>query len=226
MAHNYILKPVVTFILFISCLLAYAVEPAGTIENLKGGVIAELDGETRDLSEGDDVFPNDHIVTQKKSLAEIKFVDESSFILGPNSEFKIDKFSYNKPDTENSFSTKLIKGTFRFVTGLIARYKPDSMEVSTAVATIGIRGTNVSAEVDATSATIVLEEPEDEAKKTAIEVSNQYGKVYIDQPGYGTEIPDQYSPPSPARRMRLRTIDNLMRSLQSVHRVNIPRPIR
>lgn len=219
-------KTLTTISLTFVCLFAYALEPAGKISSMKGDVTAVLDGETRNLSKGDEVFPNDQIQTQKKSIAEIKFVDDSNFILGPDSEFKIDKFTYNKPDKENSFSTKLVKGTFRFVTGLIARYKPDSMQVSTAVATIGIRGTEVSAEANATSATIVLEEPKDKSRKTAIEVSNEYGSVVIDEPGYGTEIPDQFSPPSPARRMQLRTIQNLMRSMQTIQRVNIPRPVR
>ena len=223
------IKPFINFIVItLLCLPAFsmAAEPAGTIDSLKGDVTATLDGESRNLSKGDSVYPNEVISTEKKSIAEIKFVDKSNFILGPDTEFKIDQFAYNQPDTENSFSTKLIKGTFRFVTGLIARYKPDSMQVSTAVATIGIRGTEVSAEADATSATIILEQPKDKSKKTAIEVSNEFGTVLIDEPGYGTEIPDANSPPSPPRRMRLRTIENLMRSLQTIQRVNIPRPVR
>jgi len=98
------------------------------------------------------------------------------------------------------------------------------MNVDTAVATIGIRGTNVIGKADATSATIILVESEDTSRKSAIEVSNSFGTVTIDEPGYGTEIPDQYSPPSPPRRMRLQTINNLMRSMQSIQRINMPRP--
>ena len=98
------------------------------------------------------------------------------------------------------------------------------MRVETVVATIGIRGTNVIGEVDATSATIILLEPEDTSRKTAIEVSNSYGTVKIDKPGYGTEIPDEFSPPSPPRRMPLQTINNLMRFMQSIQRINLPRP--
>src|SRR5258706_7406555 len=40
----------------------------------------------------------------------------------------------------------------------------------------------------------------------------------IDKPGVGTEIPDEKSPPSPVKRMQLRTIDNLLRALQVVDR--------
>ncbi len=206
--------------------VAHAATKAGKVETLKGKVKATLEQETRTLSKGDDVFANDLITTEPGALVELKFVDDSKFLVGPDSEMKVDKFSYNKPDTENKLSTKLLKGTFRFVTGLIARYKPESMEVSTAVATIGIRGTTVAVVASATAATVVLEEPEDKTRKTAIEVSNQFGSVTIDEPGYGTEIPDEFSPPSPPQRMRLRTINNLMRSLQSIQRVNIPRPVR
>ena len=125
---------------------------------------------------------------------------------------------------DDSVSIKLLKGTFRFVTGLIAKKRPQSMSVDTVVATIGIRGTNVIGEVGATSATIILLEPEDTSRKPVIDVSNSYGTVTIDKPGYGTEIPDEFSPPSPPKRMPLQTINKLMRSMQSIQRINLPRP--
>jgi len=46
-------------------------------------------------------------------------------------------------------------------------------------------------------------------------VENKFGSVVIDQPGYGTEIPDEKSPPLPVRRMQLRTIDNVLRVLRT-----------
>jgi hypothetical protein len=61
----------------------------------------------------------------------------------------------------------------------------------------------------------VLLEPEDAQGDSAIVVENQFGSVVIDKPGYGTEIPDEKSPPSPVKRMQLRTIDNLLRGLRS-----------
>jgi hypothetical protein len=46
-------------------------------------------------------------------------------------------------------------------------------------------------------------------------VENKFGSVVVDKPGYGTEIPDEKSPPSPVKRMQLRTIDNLLRAIRS-----------
>jgi hypothetical protein len=69
----------------------------------------------------------------------------------------------------------------------------------------------------------MLLEPEGEARPTSIEVSNAFGSVVIDEPGFGTEVPDANSPPSPPRRMQLRAVQNLMRSLQSISRIRTPR---
>jgi hypothetical protein len=68
--------------------------------------------------------------------------------------------------------------------------------------------------VDA-SAKVALLEPEGSDAGNAIVVENKFGSVVIDKPGFGTEIPDEKSPPSPVKRMQLRTIDNLLRALRT-----------
>jgi hypothetical protein len=206
-------------------LSVYAAVPAGNVEAIKGTAWGQLPGETaRKLEKGSPVFQSDMLKTEKDSTIQLLFADQTKFYLGADTEMSIDKFINEGAAEEKGFTARVVKGTFRFITGLIAREKPESMEVNTSVATIGIRGTQVVAEADATSATIILMEPEDMTRKSSIEVYNQYGKVTIDEPGYGTEIPDEFSPPSPPRRMRLETINNIMRSMQSIQRINIPRP--
>ena len=53
---------------------------------------------------------------------------------------------------------------------------------------------------------------------TAIEVYNDYGQVVIDEPGFGTEVADSKTAPTPAKRMKLKTIDNIMRNMSSISR--------
>jgi len=197
----------------------------GFVKDLSGTAFAKLPAEDRrQLSTGDQIYQSDTITTEAKSSIKLQLKDDSQFELGPDAKLFATKFQYQQSIEEDSVTVEILKGTFRFVTGLIAKKKPEAMSVDTAVATIGIRGTNVVGEADATSATIILVESEDTSRNTAIEVSNSYGTVTIDEPGYGTEIPDEYSPPTPPRRMRLQTINNLMRSMQSIQRINMPRP--
>ena len=195
---------------------------SGTIENIKGDAWANQPNQAqRALSKRSVVYENDVVKTGEKSSLSILFKDNTKFDLGPETDLLITKFRYKKSVEEDSVSMKILKGSFRFISGLIAKKEPKSMRVGTAVATIGIRGTHVAGEVEPTSARIILMEAEDQSASNKIEVFNSFGSVIIDEPGYGTEIPDEFSPPSPPRRMRLQTINNLMRSLQ---RINTPRP--
>ncbi len=197
----------------------------GVVKELNGTASATSDRQrTRVLRKGSPIYQSDVISTGEKSSIKLLLKDNSRFELGPDASLKASKFTFNKTAEDDSVAVKLLKGTFRFFSGLIAKKKPRGMRVSTSVATIGIRGTHVVGEVSANSATIILMEPEEPGAKTGIDVSNEFGSVSIDEPGYGTEIPDEFSPPSPPRRMRLQTINNLMRSMQSIQRINVPRP--
>jgi hypothetical protein len=201
---------------------------AGQVSQMSGNNVAEArqpDGSARRLAVGDAVYSGERIWTDKGTSVHIKFADESRFSLGPNTEFVIEKFKYRQGTEEDAFHSRVLKGVFRFVSGLIAHTRGRDMTVQARVATIGIRGTQVEGEVtdrqekdgatvDA-SAKIVLMEPEEAGKQTSIVVYNAFGSVVIDKPGYGTEIPDEKSPPSPVRKMQVRTIENVLRALRS-----------
>jgi len=181
-------------------------------------------GPVRKLAEGNPVFAGERIRTGAGTVLQIDFNDKSRFTLGPNAEFEVERYSQAAGGSgEEAFTSRIIKGAFRYVSGLIARTKRQNVRITIAVATIGIRGTHFEGEVterqekggktvDA-SAKVALLEPEG-SDANAIVVENKFGSVVIDKPGYGTEIPDEKSPPSPVKRMQLRTIENLQRSLR------------
>ncbi|MEQ8234535.1 MAG: FecR domain-containing protein [Gammaproteobacteria bacterium] len=181
------------------------------------------DGTRTTLARGDRVFEQDRITTAADSSIFLRFDDDTRFTLGPRTEFVVDQV---RDDDEGLFSASILRGAFRFVTGLIAKKRAGAMRVRTGVvATIGIRGTTVGGEVEGESATIVLLESEDPGTPSAIEVGNDFGSVVIDQPGYGTRVPDAHSPPSPPERMTLRAVDNLVRNITNIQRSVAPRPM-
>ena len=193
---------------------------AGKVEALKGTVIATgADGKERKLRRGRPIFEGDKINTGKRAAVAMKFKDGTKFALGGDSAMALDEFKYGVSAEEDEVTATVLKGAFRFITGLVAKKKPKAMNVQLGItATIGIRGTNVAGELIGESATIVLLDPDEEGEYTAIEVSNDHGAVTIDEPGFGTEVPDSNSAPTPARRMKINTINNVMRSMQSVTR--------
>ena len=190
-------------------------------------------GPLRKLGEGDSLFAGERIRTGAGTVLQIEFTDKSRFTLGPNTEFEVEQYfqAAGGGSGEEAFHSRIFKGAFRFVSGLIAK-KKGSMRVVTAVATIGVRGTHVEGEVSEhqekdgrtvdASAKVALLEPEGSDTSGAVVVENKFGSVVVDKPGYGTEIPDEKSPPSPVKRMQLRTIDNVLRVLRTPARTGGP----
>lgn len=219
-------KLVVLGLALLPALAGAAAPSIGRVSQLTGeqlGYAQAPGAPARKLAAGDPVFAAERIRTGAGTALQIEFTDNSRFTLGPNAEFEVSR--YNQAPGEEAFTSRILKGAFRFVTGLIAQKERKSVQVGVIVATIGIRGTHFEGEVterqekdgqavDA-SARVVLLEPENAGAANAIVVENKFGSVVIDQPGYGTEIPDEKSPPSPVRRMQLRTLDNLLRVIRT-----------
>jgi hypothetical protein len=133
-------------------------------------------------------------------------LDETVFTIGPNSSMVIDKFVYDPGTREGEVKAKILKGTFRFVTGKIAHKKPANMTVELPSGTIGIRGTMVIGHSDGNSSTAALMGPG--ANNNAgyagggFFMQNQSGgqtfQTDINTPGFGATIPGSGQPPSGA----------------------------
>ena len=209
--------------LYLLAFTALAQDPAGKITYLDGEAWVQQGIARNPLESGSIVYTGDQIRSGEDSNVYMRFLDQTFFALGPDSSMTIDAYD-EREEAETSFAASVLKGAFRFVSGLLAREEPQKFKVQVTVGTIGIRGTNVAGEVierqetDAgvveASASVMLLEDE-EGRDTAIEVSNQFGSVVIDEPGFGTEIPDEHSPPSPVRRMQIRTVNNLLRAIRN-----------
>lgn len=191
--------------------------PVARADNVWGQAFVQLADAIPEPIQTDDELSEGALVrTEYRSGVVLRFRDDSTLTIGEDTRARI--LAYRYETESDSMSLRIISGAFRFVSGLIARSRHDQVRVITPVATIGIRGTHFGGEIGEDHARIVLLEPED-GRPSAIEVSNAFGAVQIDEPGYGTEIPDAHSPPSAPRRMRLDNVQHLMRNLGRVPRL-------
>jgi hypothetical protein len=120
----------------------------GTVTQLSGTLsVKKADGAVRILSQKSQVESGDTLNTEQDSYAQIRFADGAQITLKPSTTVKIDRFRFadDKPQ-DDSFLYSLVKGGVRAVTGLIGKRSKDRYELSTATATIGIRGTTFSAD--------------------------------------------------------------------------------
>lgn len=107
------------------------------VKAVKGKVIVE----DRELSKGSKIYANDLIQTTDKSFVVLDLIDLTTITLGPNSEFKAEKWSYRtKNDRDAVFS--VLKGQWR---GLIRSKSKteDQLKIKTPTVSMGIRGTEL-----------------------------------------------------------------------------------
>jgi hypothetical protein len=123
-------------------------EGVGTITHLGGVLHATHNGESRLLSVKSEVMEGDVLKTEKNTYARIKFVDGGEIVLRPETELKVDAYAYRpvpEQGHEDNVLLNLTKGGLRSVTGLLGKRSPDKFKMTTATATIGIRGTHFGA---------------------------------------------------------------------------------
>ena len=165
-------------------------EPIGVVQELKGTVFAvRTDGTRVELKKGDNVFQGDVIETEKESAANMLLADKTTFAIGDEARLALDEMVYNPATKEGQSQFSILKGVFVFASGEIAKTDSSKMTVTTPVATIGIRGTEVSGNISEEGAQITVLDG-------TVTVSTNAGTTTLGAQGETTSISDINSAPS------------------------------
>jgi hypothetical protein len=160
-----------------TCALAAPGETIGSAVTVVNFVTAKLDGDgdRRQLSNGDDVRHQELIEVDANSRSEIELRDRTKLALGPGAKLLLDQFVYDPDISGGAIVMDLIKGTFRFITGIAA--KP-AYVIRTPAASITVRGTIFDVYVLGDAETWLL------LHEGGVEVCIESGKCLLhDQPG-------------------------------------------
>ena len=116
--------------------------PAAQVDFAVGNVTATgPGGQSRALGKGAQIEQGDTVNTNG-GRAQLRFTDGAYVSLQPESQFRIDQYRYDgKQDGNEKGIFSLLKGGLRTITGLVGRSNKQNYQVTTSVATIGIRGT-------------------------------------------------------------------------------------
>ncbi|WP_295558986.1 FecR domain-containing protein [uncultured Hyphomicrobium sp.] len=132
-----------------------AQQPIGSALVVVNLVTAAFNRDTRTLQKGDRVHQDEQIEVGSDASSEFKFDDETKLALGPGSHLKLDKFVYDPAKSNGSIVLDLVKGTFRFMTGVAE--KPTYV-IKTPAAAITVRGTIFDVFVQDTESWLLLHE--------------------------------------------------------------------
>ncbi len=116
-------------------------DSAGFIKTISGDVYITTAQTTVKAVINMPIEQGDIIRTGADSSVGLVFEDDTVVALGPNSELSIDGFLFKPAEQQLSFIIRMIKGTFSFLTGQIAKLAPKKVVLETPNATLGVRGT-------------------------------------------------------------------------------------
>lgn len=129
---------------FIISLSVYA--NIAKVTALKGDVRFQRDGAIVKAKLGDKVKKSDIIKTGSKSRVQIIFKDNTIISAGAKSTLKVEDYLFKTGEKPKaSFGFK--KGTFKTISGKIAKLNPTRFKMKTKTASMGIRGTIVGLEL-------------------------------------------------------------------------------
>jgi hypothetical protein len=203
------LLPLLSILVLVSS-PSFAAEQAGVSAAIQGRVeLARAQAPGRAVVSGEEIFLQDAIQSGPRSGMQILLLDETVFTIGPDSEITIDEFVYDPSTGAGKVSAAVSKGVFRFVTGRVAKQRPENMELKLPAGMLGVRGTMAAGKVDpATKASVLVLlgeglENDTGAPAGAIEVCNAGSCQTARRPGFAIAIGGENEPPTLPFRMPL-----------------------
>ena len=115
----------------------------GSVDVVQGAADAVLAGQARDLATPDPILFGDRLRTGEDSRLAVHLDDDTKLTLGEKASLTIDRFVYNPDRGAGALALKVARGAFLFVGGKVEAAKGAKVTITTAAATLGVRGTTV-----------------------------------------------------------------------------------
>lgn len=129
---------VLASLLAVQSMASLAQQPnIGNATATKNDVTGSIGGSRHQISKGTEVYSNEVVRTGTASVADLKFLDDSTMNIGPITEIRLDKFVYDPSGSAGSVVIQATRGAFRFVTG---KQDHKAYKIKTPFGTLGIRG--------------------------------------------------------------------------------------
>jgi hypothetical protein len=112
----------------------------------EGGVSVSRGGKVLPLALKDPIYLSDTVMTGADGRVQIFFNDDSTVTMTPGTNLEMTAFA--DEGKSSRFAADLFQGAIRLITGGITEKNPEGFNVTTPLATVGIRGTILYMEAD------------------------------------------------------------------------------
>jgi len=146
---NYLFRPLIALLLcFFSLPVLADGSVIGYVKTVKGEATVTSTGQAIKAIVGTPLQAGSVIRTGANAALGVTFKDNTVMSFGPDTELTIDDYAYAPNKGNLKLGASLAKGTLAYLSGAIAKIKPDAVSVKTPTGTIGVRGTHFVVRVE------------------------------------------------------------------------------
>lgn len=124
-------------------------QTVGTVKTVTGEAWVMTAGQSVKAQPGTSVQLGSQLKTGKAASMGVTFKDNTLMSFGPDTELTVDEFLYEPTQGQLKLGTSLNKGSLNYLSGMIAKLKPEAVSVKTPTGTIGTRGTQFLVNLEA-----------------------------------------------------------------------------
>jgi hypothetical protein len=120
----------------------------GYVKTVKGEAFVIKAGQPVKAILGTTLHVGNVLKTGANASMGVTFKDNTVMSFGPDTELTVDDYMYQPNKGNLKLGASLAKGTLAYLSGAIAKIKPDAVTVKTPTGTIGVRGTHFVVKVE------------------------------------------------------------------------------
>lgn len=137
-----------------TALLSHAqAETVGAVKTVTGDAWVITAGQRVKAQVGTSVLLGSQLKTAKAASLGVTFKDNTLMSFGPDTELTVDEYLFAPAQGQYKLGARLDKGSLNYLSGVIAKLKPEAVTVKTPTGTIGVRGTQFLVNVQAPAPT-------------------------------------------------------------------------
>lgn len=120
----------------------------GYVKTVSGDAWISTTGQKVKAVPGTPVKLGSQLKTAPSASLGVTFIDNTIMSFGPDTELTVDEYIYSPAKGDLKFGSSMTKGSLNYVSGVIAKLKPDGVTVKTPTGIIGVRGTHFVVKVE------------------------------------------------------------------------------
>ena len=144
------------FCLFFSPSAWSETAPIGYVKNVSGEAFITSGTSRIRAVPNSPVHLGSLIKTAPNSSLGMAFNDATLLSVGSDTELVLDEYVYQPKSAEFKFGGRMVKGTLDYVSGAIAKMKPEAVNIKTPSGVLGVRGTQLLALVESSRSLVIL----------------------------------------------------------------------